>query len=195
MAVGGLPLVERRDPPVARTGDRDSLARDVVSLIRAFREIDLVGPPCRRGLPLLTQDEAARAALDELAGEIDVAAATAAWEAALGAPEWPGPPAWVHGDLLPGNLLVRGQRLTGVLDFGLVGVGDPACDLIAAWSVLPSRARRVLREELEVDHATWARGRGWALSLGLIALPYYKETNPGFADVARHLIGEVLAET
>jgi aminoglycoside phosphotransferase (APT) family kinase protein len=183
------------NPSVARTGDRDSLARDVVALIRGFRQIDLEGPPCRRGLPLLTQDDAARAALDELEGEIDVAAATAAWETALGTPDWPGPPTWVHGDLLPGNMLVREQRLTGVLDFGLVGVGDPACDLIAAWGVLPSRARVMLREELGVDDATWARGRGWALSLGLIALPYYKDTNPGFADVARHLIGEVLAET
>jgi aminoglycoside phosphotransferase (APT) family kinase protein len=183
------------NPSVAPTGDRHSLALDVVALITAFRHIDLEGPSCRRGLPLLTQDDAARAALDELDEEIDVVAATAAWETALGAPEWPGPPIWVHGDLLPGNLLVREQRLTGVLDFGLVGVGDPACDLIAAWSVLPSHARRVLREELDVDDATWARGRGWALSLGLIALPYYKETNPGFADVARHLIGEVLAET
>ena len=184
------------NPPVARTtDDRDSLARDVVALIRAFRRIDLEGPPCRRGRPLLTQDDAARAALAELEEEIDVAAATAAWEAALDAPEWPGPPTWVHGDLLPGNLLVREQRLTGVLDFGLVGVGDPACDLIAAWGVLTSRARRVVREELDVDDATWVRGRGWALSLGLIALPYYKDTNPGFADVARHLIGEVLAET
>lgn len=182
------------NPPVAQTGDRDSLARDVVALIHGFRQIDFEGPPCRRGLPLLTQDNAVRAALAELEGEIDVAAATAAWETALGAPEWRGPPTWVHGDLLPGNLLVREQRLTGVLDFGLVGVGDPACDLIAAWSVLPSCARRVLREELEVDDATWARGRGWALSLGLIALPYYKDTNPGFADVARHLIDEVLAE-
>jgi aminoglycoside phosphotransferase (APT) family kinase protein len=183
------------NPSVAQTGDRDSLARDVVALIRGFRQIDLEGPPCRRGLPLLTQDDAARAALDELEGEIDVAAATAAWETALDTPDWPGPPTWVHGDLLPGNLLVREQRLTGVLDFGLVGVGDPACDLIAAWGVLPSRARGMLREELGVDDATWARGRGWALSLGLIALPYYKDTNPGFADVARHLIGEVLAET
>jgi aminoglycoside phosphotransferase (APT) family kinase protein len=183
------------NPAVPQPGDRDSLAGDVVALIRAFRHIDLEGPPCRRGLPLITQDDAARAALRELDGEIDVAAASAAWESALRAPEWPGPPAWVHGDLLPGNLLVREQRLTGVLDFGLVGVGDPACDLIAAWGVLPSRARGVLREELDVDDATWARGRGWALSLGLIALPYYKDTNPGFADVARHLIGAVIAET
>jgi aminoglycoside phosphotransferase (APT) family kinase protein len=101
---------------------------------------------------------------------------------------------WLHGDLLPGNLLVREGRLTGVLDFGLVGVGDPACDLVAAWSVLPQPSRAHFRDELDVDEATWARGRGWALSVGLIALPYYRHTNPAFADVARRLIREVLED-
>lgn len=82
-----------------------------------------------------------------------------------------------------------------VLDFALVGMGDPACDLIAAWSVLPTSERAEFREELEVNDDTWARGRGWALSIALIALPYYRETNPGFADVARHLIDEVLTDS
>ena len=73
-------------------------------------------------------------------------------------------------------------------------MGDPACDLIAAWGVLPGRARDVFRDELEVDDAMWARGRGWALSIALIALPHYTETNPGLAGVARHLIREILAD-
>ncbi len=172
-----------------------TLASELAGLLRALREIELDGPATRRGLPLEEQDEDARAALDELHGEIDVAAARAAWEQALRAPDWPDPPVWLHGDLLPGNLLLQdGGRLTGVIDFGLVGVGDPACDLVAAWSVLPASGRERLRRELGVDDATWARGRGWALSIGLIALPYYKKTNPGFAAIARHLIAEVLAD-
>jgi aminoglycoside phosphotransferase (APT) family kinase protein len=91
-------------------------------------------------------------------------------------------------------LLVRDGRLTGVLDWGSVGVGDPACDLVAAWGALPARAREAFRERLDADDATWARGRGWALSIGLIALPYYEETNPTFAATARLLIREVLAD-
>ena len=171
-------------------------ATDLVGLLRAFREIDLPNaPPTRRGKPLLSQDEWTRAALVELDGMIDTEAVTAAWDAALRVPDWAGPPVWLHGDLLPGNLLVRDDHLSGVLDFSLVGVGDPACDLIVAWALLPVEARERFRAELGVDDDTWARGRGWALSIALVALPYYKDTNPGFAATARHLIAEVLAES
>lgn len=81
-----------------------------------------------------------------------------------------------------------------MLDWSGLGVGDPACDLIAAWGLLPREARDVFRAQLGVDDATWERGRGWALSVGLIALPYYKDTNPVLAATARHLIREVLAD-
>ena len=84
--------------------------------------------------------------------------------------------------------------MSAVIDFALVGMGDPACDLIAAWSLFPRATREVFRAELTVDDATWARGRGWALSVALVALPYYRDTNPGFAALARHVLGEVLAE-
>jgi len=75
-----------------------------------------------------------------------------------------------------------------------LGVGDPACDLISAWSLFSAHSREVFRAALEVDDATWARGRGWALSIGLIALPYYQSTNPVFAATARRMIDEVLAD-
>jgi aminoglycoside phosphotransferase (APT) family kinase protein len=173
----------------------DTVARDVARFVEAVRRIGLTGgPAARRGAPLDVQDEAARAALADLRGMIDTEAAAAEWKAALRAPAWSGPPVWVHGDLLPGNLLFQGGRLTGVLDWGGLGVGDPACDLIAGWGLLPRTAREVFRAELRVDDATWARGRGWALSVGLIALPYYKDTNPLLADTARQLIREVLAD-
>jgi aminoglycoside phosphotransferase (APT) family kinase protein len=73
-------------------------------------------------------------------------------------------------------------------------VGDPACDLIVAWNLLSAETRAVFRAELPVDDATWARGRGWALSVGLIALPYYQSTNPVLADISRRAIAEVLAD-
>ena len=187
--------LDGENPRVRQVDDSGSFAPELAEFLRALQRVVLAGPPTRRGKPLRTQNDQARAALAELNGEIDVAAATSAWEKALRAPDWRGPPVWLHGDLLPGNLLICGGHLTGVLDFALVGMGDPACDLIAAWSVLPARERAVFREELEVDDEMWARGRGWALSIALIALPYYRETNPGFAGIARHLINEVLTDS
>jgi aminoglycoside phosphotransferase (APT) family kinase protein len=183
------------NPPLGEPDCPVALAHDLAAFIQALRGLDLVGPSCRRGRPLATQDEGTRTALARLEGTIDTQRARAAWESSLAAPEWSGAPVWVHGDLLPGNLLVADRRLAAVLDFALVGRGDPACDLIVAWSVLSGRARDVLRDELEVDEATWARGRGWALTLAAHALPYYRETNPGFAAVARRIFAELLGES
>jgi aminoglycoside phosphotransferase (APT) family kinase protein len=87
-------------------------------------------------------------------------AATAAWEAAVRAPLWKGPPVWIHGDLLAGNLLARDGRLNAVIDFGSCGVGDLACDAMAAWTYLTAETRDAFRAALPVEDATWARGRG-----------------------------------
>lgn len=100
----------------------------------------------------------------------------------------------MHGDLSPGNLLIQNDRLSAVIDFGNLGIGDPACDLIVAWNLLPASMRESFRQGVEVDDATWHRGRGWALSIALVALPYYKETNPILANNARHVIHEILQE-
>ena len=125
---------------------------------------------------------------------IDIGAAMAAWDGAVRAPVWDGPPTWVHGDLQSGNLLAQGGRLSAVIDWGCMGVGDPACDLMPAWNLFTAETRAIFREATSVDDATWARGRGWALSCGLIAQPYYQRSNPVLADIARHAIREVLAE-
>jgi aminoglycoside phosphotransferase (APT) family kinase protein len=85
-------------------------------------------------------------------------------------------------------------RLSAVIDFGSLGVGDPACDAIAAWNVLPAECRQRYRNAVGFDRDTWGRGRGWALSISLIQLPYYRDTNPVLAANSRHVIAEVLAE-
>lgn len=177
------------------------MAADLAGFVRALRRIDPAdGPPAHRGGTLSEQDDETRDALGRLralGGVIDTEAATAAWEVSLRAPWWDGPPVWIHSDLMPGNLLLDSAgsgRLGGVIDFGTVGVGEPASDLIPAWNLLPAGVRDGFRAALAADDATWARGRGWALSMALIQLPYYLHTNPVLATNARHVITEVLTD-
>jgi len=182
-------------PAVDGVADAGSLATEVAQFVAALRRLDPTGgPPAGRGVPLAERDAPTRTAIAGLDEVVDTAAVTAAWEAALSAPVWHGPPVWIHGDLQSGNLLVIDGKLTAVIDFGCLGVGDPACDLIFAWNFLSAETRDVFRSALPVDDATWARGRGWALSVGLIALPYYETTNPVLAGIARYSIDEVLAD-
>jgi aminoglycoside phosphotransferase (APT) family kinase protein len=124
-----------------------------------------------------------------------VEAVTAAWEQALRASTWKQARVWIHGDLDPQNLLVVDGQLTGVIDFGGLGVGDPACDVMAAWKVVSAAARDTFRAALSIDAATWERGRGWALSQALIALSSYKlATHPVLVGEARRWLTEVLGE-
>lgn len=184
-----------------RIADPLEAATDLARFVSALHRIDAVGGPGPgehnggRGEPLGDRDNEVREAITALQGTFAAAAAaTAAWESALEAPAWDGPAVWVHGDLLSANLLATGGHLSAVIDFGSLGIGDPACDVMAAWSYLPAQARNTFREGLVVDDATWARARGWALSWGLIALPYYRVTDPVLAGIARQAIDAVLGD-
>jgi aminoglycoside phosphotransferase (APT) family kinase protein len=179
-------------------GDLGRAAVDLAAFVRALRTVDTTGVQPRRshsrGAPLAELDEPVRRAIAELGARIDGAAAVRSWEESLAAPAWKGPEVWVHGDLLPGNLLVTGGRLSAVIDWGCLGVGDPACDLQPAWNVFAGESRARYREELEADDASWLRGRGWSLFQAVVALPYYWETNPGMIRQASHALAEVLAD-
>jgi aminoglycoside phosphotransferase (APT) family kinase protein len=172
-------------------------ALDLAGFLAALQRIDAVGGPAAgphsfwRGGPLATYDGETRAAIAALAGRIDALAATAMWEAALAA-RWGGPPVWFHGDIAPGNLIVRDGRLAAVIDFGCCGVGDPACDLVIAWTYLDSPARAAFRAALPLDDATWARARGWALWKALIVLA----RGPDHHDYAaqQRALGELMGQ-
>jgi aminoglycoside phosphotransferase (APT) family kinase protein len=174
-------------------------AGQLARFVTALWQIDTTdGPPAAehnlRGAPLALRDERTRAAIAALAGVIDVRRATAVWEAALAAPAWEREPVWFHGDLLSGNVLVEQGHLSAVIDFGGLAVGDPACDLMIAWSLFSGMSREVFRVETAVDEATWLRGRGCALSQAVIFIPYYWHTNPTGVKNARRMIAELLAE-
>ncbi len=173
-------------------------AIELAQFITALQQIDTRGGPLAeehnlRGVPLKTRDKVTRESIATLKDTIDTNAAFAVWEEALQALEWNNKPVWFHGDLLIGNLLFERGRLSAVIDFGGLGVGDPACDLMIAWSLFSGESRKVFRESLKVDDATWARGRGQALSQAVIFIPYYLNTNPIGVGYARKMIKEILA--
>lgn len=161
--------------PLAEVADIDLilLAEGLGAFLAALHRIDSTdgssaGPENgHRGGRLAVYDAEVRDALDALGDHIDGAAARVVWEDAL-ASRWEKAPVWVHGDMAAGNLLVRGGRLAAVIDFGGLAVGDPACDLAVAWTVLDDAGRQALRRALPLDRPTWARGRGWALWKALI---------------------------
>jgi aminoglycoside phosphotransferase (APT) family kinase protein len=176
------------------TGD-EQLATDLAEFVIALRAVDPARAPLAgRGVPLASRDAPTRAAIAASHDLIDTAAATKAWEDALTIPPWTGPARWLHGDLSPGNVLVRAGRLSAVIDWGCAGAGDPTVDLVVAWNLLPAHTRPRYQTAVGADDVTWRRGRGWALSIALIQLPYYQHTNPVLAANSRHVIAEVLAE-
>lgn len=181
-----------------------ALAGQLARLLTAMRDLPVpsdaaADPELRsyRGGPLADQDDAIRQYFAEcrrLDLPLDLDAGLRLWSDALTRPYEPGPPAWLHGDLLAENLLVDDDGLAAVLDFGALAVGDPAVDLVVAWEVLDPGARSVLRVESGVDDATWLRGRAWALAIAVMTFPYYRDTMPARCRARLAMARAVLAD-
>lgn len=171
---------------LAGVADHDRLADDLAAFLVALRGVSTDGgPPAgphsfNRGGPVSAWDEQTRSTIDLLVGEIDADGALAVWEAAVAA-EWSGPDVWVHGDVTGSNLLMTGDRLCGVIDFGCTAVGDPACDLTPAWTMFAGSSRRRFVDAMGCDEGTWARARGWTLWKALIDIPGRSLDDPGRA--------------
>ncbi|MGA6164466.1 aminoglycoside phosphotransferase family protein [Amycolatopsis magusensis] len=175
-----------------RIDDLPAFAVAVAEFIRALQRCDATGGPIAgehsfyRGASPAHYDEDTRRYLSILDGHVDTGTAARLWAEALEA-EWTGDPVWFHGDIAHGNLLVDNGKLTAVLDFGTSGVGDPACDLVLAWTLLDRESREAFREAVDQDEGVWARARGWALWKALLMLA----KDPQRAD-QRHVLGELL---
>ncbi len=181
---GDMLPVEELDPVQA--------AGDLAAVVGALRQVDPAGAPPGRGIPLARRDEELRSWLPSFTGDPAVAEE---WERALAAPAWDGPPVWHHGDLDVRNWLVRDGRITGVIDWGAMGVGDPACDVMVAWKLHSAVARDAFRDALPTDDATWARARGWVVSQAVAALAYYTpENNPALYHEAESWLSLVMSE-
>lgn len=197
------------EAPVGLTpgsGDLQTVATDLATFLVALRRADPMDGPGPgehtffRGGPLSTYHEETIATIAGLGEGIDADACRAIWDTATGAgARWTGAPVWFHGDVAPGNLLVRGGRLAAVIDFGTSGVGDPACDLVVAWTLFhDDDSRAAFREVVDLDEGAWARGRGWALWKALITVAVAgDDSSPGRRGrvaAARHTLDALLTD-
>jgi aminoglycoside phosphotransferase (APT) family kinase protein len=187
-------------PFAPQLADSVQVASDLAAFVQALREVDTTGAPVpdddpfSRGTPLAPRDGLFREALDQLKEHFDTGLVLAAWEESLAADTWDGTLTWIHGDLMPGNTLVADGKLSAVIDFGTAVAADPAGDVLAAWFLFEGESRRAYREALDVDDDTWLRARGWALSLELIAIPYYLHRTPGALRAGQEYIADVLTD-
>ena len=182
--------------------DDIAFAHDLADFLVALRSIDATdGPPAGthshgRGARVAIWDQQTRDTIAGLGPAVDAVATLAAWDTACTS-EWSRPPVWVHGDVAPSNLLVRDGRLAAVLDFGCSAVGDPACDLVMAWTWFAGRGADEFKSRLDLDSDTWARARGWALWKALLVLagpdPAGDAARGGWRFGAAEVIDAVLA--
>jgi aminoglycoside phosphotransferase (APT) family kinase protein len=174
--------------------DAVQAARDLAELVRTLQRVEPSGgPPPGRGVALAERDPAFRYWLERFEGDSRV---VTEWTRALAAPPWDGSPVWHHGDLDCRNWLVRDGRISGVIDWGSMGVGDPACDVMVAWKLHSLEARDAFRETLPTDDATWERARGWAVSQAVAALSYYTpQNNPSLYYEAETWLALVLSDS
>jgi aminoglycoside phosphotransferase (APT) family kinase protein len=183
----------------ARIADLPGFAATLAGFLNALGRVDAAGGPAPgqhnfyRGGPLATYEAETLQAIDALGSEVPGEAVKRVWDDAMTS-AWDRDPVWLHGDVAAGNLLVRDGRLAAVLDFGCSGVGDPACDMVIAWTFLSGASRASFRAELGVDAGTWSRGRGWALWKALITLVGHLERDAPDAALPRRDIDEILTD-
>lgn len=181
-----------------RVADPIGFARDLAGFLVALRAADATGGPVAgeqsffRGASPVAYDAGVRTSLARLADEVDARRVDAVWDRALES-EWAGDAVWFHGDVAAGNLIVDEGRLAAVIDFGTSGIGDPACDTVIAWTLLPDDAGRAYRDALALDDDAWDRGRGWALWKALVTIDEHRASRPDLADDARRVLQRVLA--
>jgi len=180
-----------------RITNLNDFATSLAEFLIALQRIDSTDGPRSgahnfyRGGLLRTYDAETRQAIAVLKGKLDTEAATEVWNMALKT-TWDHPAVWLHGDVSAGNLLIQEGRLSAVIDFGLMGVGDPACDLSIAWTLFADESRATFRAMLPLDPGAWVRGRGWTLWKALIVAASLTETNAIEAARPWRVINEVL---
>ena len=163
-----------------QTLDRNELAVSVGHFLKDLHRQDASGGPIPgqknffRGGSLQHYDVDTRLYIESLMNIIPSEIALSIWKKAL-TTSWHADSVWVHGDLEPGNILMHENKLAAVIDFGGCAVGDPACDLVMAWTYFDALSREHFRETLNLDNDTWDRGIAWALWKALFRMMNAKD--------------------
>jgi aminoglycoside phosphotransferase (APT) family kinase protein len=193
------PWLDGQTASIERIKDLRQFAIALAEFLVALERIDATGGPIAgahnfyRGGSLATYDAETRQAIAILDDKIDTKVMTEIWDIAL-ASTWRDSPVWVHGDIAIGNLLVVNGQLSAVIDFGQLSIGDPACDLVIAWTLFKGASREAFRATLDLDRATWARARGWALWKALIICAELPGTYSLEIEKSWKIIEEVMAD-
>lgn len=175
------------------------IAAQLAQFLRVFYQFDAAGAPAPglhnwwRAAHTSVYDAQTRSLIEKLKDLIDVDNASSLWQRAINS-QWDSDPVWVHGDVASGNLLVKNNRLAAVIDFGCMGIGDPACDLTIAWTFFRGESRNIFKANLHFDEETWARARGWAMWKALYEISELEEHSGAELAKQMQIIDAVIEE-
>jgi aminoglycoside phosphotransferase (APT) family kinase protein len=179
--------------------NKEQIALALATFLKELQGIDTKEGPAPgqhnwwRGDHVSVYDQQARRQIATLKDIIDSHKALALWENALSS-RWCKNPVWIHGDLAIGNILINEGTLSGIIDFGGIGIGDPACDLVISWTFLEGRSREIFHDCMELDTDTWTRARGWALWKATFELCNRIDKNDTASVIQKRIIEDVLNE-
>jgi len=168
---------------------------ELINFIHELHSIDLlINAPKAGRKPLADLHNITIEALNNSKDEINHKKAIHIWESLLNTPVWDNKPVWIHADLLRPNILIKDNHISGIIDFGSAGIGDPAFDIISAWAVFDLKDRRIFRDKLSVDDSIWYRACAYALHQAALIIPYYRKSNKKFVRFAKETINEIIID-
>ncbi len=177
----------------------ETIAVQLAHFLSEFHKFDAEGAPVPglhnwwRAAHTSIYDEETRDLIDKLRAYIDADKAKDLWQKAIDS-KWHREPVWVHGDVASGNLLVKDNRLAAVIDFGCMGIGDPACDLTIAWTFFKGNSRERFKATIALDEHTWERARGWAMWKALYEISVLPDKTGQALAKQQQIIHDVLEE-
>lgn len=177
----------------------ETIAMQLANFLSEFHKYDVAGAPAPglhnwwRAAHTSIYDAETRLLIEKLKDFVNVDNAKSLWQRAISS-KWTKAPVWVHGDVASGNLLVKDNRLAAVIDFGCMGIGDPACDLTIAWTFFRGKSREIFKANMNLDEETWARARGWAMWKALYEISELEDTGGAALAKQQQIIDAVIKE-